>query len=591
MQFFIRLLILAIGITCNLTFWLNARIRTTGKKKKQRVATIVRNTFAPKFSKEITTMKQHILKLTFIFALGMLIAGGFFQNTAPVSAAPDGLVFNVNDTADLPDANPGDGTCLASNNKCTLRAAVMEANKHKATDIINLQANATYKLTRAGEDDTAENGDLDVRESINLNGNGATIDANGAVTQDRAFYFLTTKKQLALSQLKDLKITGGRTTASGGGIWNQGYLFLTNIVIASNHADTAGGGIANDGLVLARESTVENNNCTCASAQQPGGGGILNHNVLFLFDSTISNNLSHFDGGGIWSDGDQLILITSTVAQNLADRHGAGIYMAGGEGFSAHSTIAVNFADYNDDDVGYAGGIYADPSSKITLGHTLLAENGNVEAFLWKWEDCHGKLDGLGYNLIYNNNLCVVGAANSLIGVPAHLDSFDYHGGPTKTYSIESNSWAIDNGNPDECKFSAQTISLHDQRGHQRIADGNGDNSARCDIGAYEAQANPVPEDCSSKPTKPTLQSPDNKAEVTFRQVALLFDSDCADTYNVVVRQDAKKGPIVDKLKGLTMNAYFTAKLKKGHTYYWRVSACNAQGCTKSAWFTFTVKP
>jgi hypothetical protein len=31
--------------------------------------------------------------------------------------------------------------------------------------------------------------------------------------------------------------------------------------------------------------------------------------------------------------------------------------------------------------------------------------------------------------------------------------------------------------------------------------------------------------------------------------------------------------------------------LEKGKTYFWRVLACNAQGCTKSVWQSFTIAP
>lgn len=51
----------------------------------------------------------------------------------------------------------------------------MEANKHQGTDVIQLQANATYTLTRVGDDDKAKKGDLDVSKSMQLVGNGATI--------------------------------------------------------------------------------------------------------------------------------------------------------------------------------------------------------------------------------------------------------------------------------------------------------------------------------------------------------------------------------------------------------------------------------
>jgi len=53
-------------------------------------------------------------------------------------------LFKVNSTADYPDINPGDGACRASNNLCTLRAAIDEAN-HGFFDVIEL-ADKNYNI-------------------------------------------------------------------------------------------------------------------------------------------------------------------------------------------------------------------------------------------------------------------------------------------------------------------------------------------------------------------------------------------------------------------------------------------------------------
>jgi CSLREA domain-containing protein len=47
---------------------------------------------------------------------------------ADVTAAATGLTFTVTSTADTPDAKPGDGICADSQGRCTLRAAISEAN-------------------------------------------------------------------------------------------------------------------------------------------------------------------------------------------------------------------------------------------------------------------------------------------------------------------------------------------------------------------------------------------------------------------------------------------------------------------------------
>ena len=47
------------------------------------------------------------------------------------------VTFTVDDIGDAIDASIGDGACLTAGAKCTLRAAIEEANAHAGTDTIN----------------------------------------------------------------------------------------------------------------------------------------------------------------------------------------------------------------------------------------------------------------------------------------------------------------------------------------------------------------------------------------------------------------------------------------------------------------------
>ena len=103
-----------------------------------------------------------------VFAMALAIAMSAPLAPHIVSAAPAGGIFSVNNSNDLPDANPGDGKCETTNGNgiCTLRAAIQEANALAGADTILLEA-TTYQLQRAGNDDTALNGDLDITDSPN----------------------------------------------------------------------------------------------------------------------------------------------------------------------------------------------------------------------------------------------------------------------------------------------------------------------------------------------------------------------------------------------------------------------------------------
>ena len=60
------------------------------------------------------------------------------------------LVFNVDSTKDGVDANVGDDTCATAQGKCTLRAAIDQANASPGSDEIDLPK-GTLKLTQPAE--------------------------------------------------------------------------------------------------------------------------------------------------------------------------------------------------------------------------------------------------------------------------------------------------------------------------------------------------------------------------------------------------------------------------------------------------------
>jgi subtilisin-like proprotein convertase family protein len=115
-------------------------------------------------------------------------------------------------------------------------------------------------------------------------------------------------------------------TGGGGGIFNQGSLKLTNVVIRDNIASSGfGGGIYNLGETELSNTTLANN---IAAA---GGGGIRNSNIMTISASLVGlNNRSNgSNGGGIYNVGtsSKLTLINSTVSGNVATAAvGGGIY-------------------------------------------------------------------------------------------------------------------------------------------------------------------------------------------------------------------------------------------------------------------------
>ncbi|MCC7165330.1 MAG: hypothetical protein IT331_22720 [Anaerolineae bacterium] len=94
---------------------------------------------------------------------------------------------------------------------------------------------------------------------------------------------------------------------------------------------------------------------------------------------------------------------------------------------------------------------------------------------------------------------------------------------------------------------------------------------------------------CSAKPTAPTQTSPGSGTTIPKRRAKLKWDAvTCATKYQIMVRESSPQGPKVEKAKNITATKYKTIKLNPATTYVWRVNACNAFGCAKSGWQTFT---
>ncbi|MCC7165074.1 MAG: DUF3466 family protein [Anaerolineae bacterium] len=112
-------------------------------------------------------------------------------------------------------------------------------------------------------------------------------------------------------------------------------------------------------------------------------------------------------------------------------------------------------------------------------------------------------------------------------------------------------------------------------------------------LAAGETKTTPISlTSCTAKPAKPTLMLPKDGKTVKKRKVWLDWgESGCADSYRVLVREGGPQGRKVEKVKNLPDTIHRTDALTRGQTYYWRASACNSIGCTKSAWRSFTIKP
>jgi len=213
----------------------------------------------------------------------------------------------------------------------------------------------------------------------------------------------------------------------GSGIWNSGFLALTNCTFATNTAQGGNGGATPGGLTF------------------PGHGG-------------------NGEGVALYNSG-QSIVVSCTVASNNASGGAAG---TGGPALRGGA---------------YGGGIRTS-TGMVTVGNSIIANNAGSET-----PDVSGDFTSQGYNLIGTTNgssgfgapFDQTGRTNNPIN--PQLGPLRDNGGPTMSLALPASSPAVDQGN----SFG----ETGDQRGAPRPSDFPflSNTADAADIGAYEVSA------------------------------------------------------------------------------------------------------
>jgi V8-like Glu-specific endopeptidase len=275
----------------------------------------------------------------------------------------------------------------------------------------------------------------------------------------------------------------GNTSPNAGGIWNDGTATLTDCTITGNTAQFNGGGIANLGDMASAHLTLTN--CTVSGNSAGSGGGIDNGGFATLTGCTISGN-SAGNGGGI-DDSGLLTLIDTTVSQNSAtnpSKGGAGISIIDDYATVTiiDSTIAGNAAVYKGGGIynGYPNALTGTPSV-LTLQNTIVAGNYAASAPDVDTNPTSGATVTATYSMVGNTTGSGIagGTGNILNPMSLGLGGLGNYGGPTQTMALLAGSPAVGAG-------AIVNGITSDQRGVSRPV-------VAPDIGAYQTQQVPVP--------------------------------------------------------------------------------------------------
>lgn len=343
---------------------------------------------------------------------------GALAFAALTTAGARAATFTVTVTIDDDDALPGNGVCETTpgGGVCTLRAAIQEANALAGEDLILLPAD-TIMLTRAGSDDTALNGDLDIIGRLTVRGvtSGTSIvDANDAVTNDRVFHV----QPGAVVTMSHVLVRRGRAVgSSGGGIATHGALTLSDCRVEDNYAPGHGGGLlaaATGGpLVIARCDFRDN-------WAGDSGGGLYAGGLVTITDSLFDNNEADADGdgngngGGIELVNEQALLRSVTIQRNRAI-YGGGV--AVDDTAIEASAILSNTASA--DGGGLTGAKYRLADSRVA-GNTAGWRGGGISSQVGCLPSCpHAPI--MERSVIAHNQAVTNGGGISMRGVTLSL--------------------------------------------------------------------------------------------------------------------------------------------------------------------------
>jgi CSLREA domain-containing protein len=327
---------------------------------------------------------------------------------------------------------------------CSLREAITAANLNLPidgcpsgapgdipADVIQFAepAMVIHLLLDGSGEDNNQSGDLDILESVTIEGNGTAVHGYGDRVFDVGGNVVT---------FRDLWIAGGAGATYGGGI----YVRKGAVQVTLDRVNLTN----NEGLA--------------------SGGGIYSNAYLLVRDSAIFDNSSLYAAGIFIESGVELVLENSTVAYNQAESEEAGgIWVYPGTQATFHnSTIADNSPN----------GIRVEIGAVAYLRNTIVINNTAQECF-------GGGILYIsqGYNVLPANNECGILTATDQVAPGLLLGEFDYWSGPTMNYTLIPRSVAVDTGS---CSGGDLMV---DQRGVAR-PQGKG-----CDIGAHELLPSP----------------------------------------------------------------------------------------------------
>jgi len=253
---------------------------------------------------------------------------------------------------------------------CSLREAVLKANRHRGRDAIVLPP-GRYELELGGAEDRARSGDLDIRQRVAVRASGRPRSAivSGRGVDDGVFDVVRGK-----TRFDGLAITGGADSV--GGISANRRVTVVDSRIARNYR-----GIQADELVMKRSRVSRNRDdgvlamnarIENSGMSSNGGKGVLVYSRLELIRSSVAGNADTGIHSGDCATsspivGRPLVVRTRVQANSSATRTG-GMRVCDGRFTIRRSRFGSNTGAEH-------GGLHADHFARGVIRRSVFRNN------------------------------------------------------------------------------------------------------------------------------------------------------------------------------------------------------------------------
>lgn len=243
--------------------------------------------------------------------------------------------FVVDSLGDEPDANIFDGDCKTAGGACTLRAAVEQANTSLGEDSISFRDDLFLTPPAFLY---LENGSLEIREAVSIQGPGADLLTIDAQADSRHF---TIRLVDGTVRISNLTLTNGWTAEDDP---NGGAVLFTKRPAYYYYYYTPTPGIPqleldlSDMVIGASTAAADGGAIHAANSDSVGSASL----ILTLERVSLESNLADGDGGAIWTGRDTgLFVYSSTLAGNQA-RDGGALYLSDPAKSAKDGVVYVN---------------------------------------------------------------------------------------------------------------------------------------------------------------------------------------------------------------------------------------------------------